>query len=370
MLREDGERFLPWMADPVVNYEHLHRYRAVADLVAGRRVVDLASGEGYGSALLSERAASVVGVELDHAAASHAARTYRAPQLRFVEGSVAQVPLRGQRFDVVVCFEALEHVQEQDELCAEAARLLVPGGLFVVSTPNREVYTEATGFQNPFHVKELDRSEFATLLRRHFAHVRLLGQRVYPVSAIFPLDEPVSGAREYVIAREPGAAAFRNADASRKEARYFLGVASSGPIVEALGLETFLVDASEQLFEEQRRAEGAVAELRRHLATREAQVVEVERELQGLAGHIGTLERDVAARDAQIRELHRQLSVAGETIRALEAALEETRTTLEARVQALEATQRAMESTRTWRLHLRLERVRARARRLLGPGGP
>jgi O-antigen biosynthesis protein len=365
MLREDGERFLPWMADPVVNYEHLHRYRAVADLVAGRRVVDLASGEGYGSALLSNRATSVVGVELDHTAASHAARTYQEARLRFVEGSIAQVPLRGQRFEVVVCFEALEHVQEQAELCAEAARLLVPGGLFVVSTPNREAYSEATGFQNPFHVKELDRDEFTALLRQHFAHVRLFGQRVYPVSAIFPLDEAVSRAREYVVAREPGAAAFRSADASRKTARYFIAVASSDPIGAESGLETFLLDASEQLFEEQRRSEGAEAELRRHLATREAQVVEVERELHRLAQHIGTLEGDVAARHAQIQELERHLSVAGETIRSLEA----TRTTLEARVQTLEATQRAMEATRTWRLHLRLERARARVRRLLGAGG-
>ena len=246
-------------------------------------------------------------------------------------------------------------------------------------------------------MKELDRDEFTALLRRHFAHVRLFGQRVYPVSAIFPLDEAVSTAREYVIAREPGAAAFRSADASRKTARYFIAIASSDPIAGESGLETFLLDASEQLFEEQRRSEGAEAELRRHLASREAQVLEVERELQRLAQHIGTLEGDVAARHAQIQELQgdlaarqaqiqelqgdvaarhvqiqeleRHLSVAGETIRALEAALEVTRTTLEARVQTLEATQRAMEATRTWRLHLRLERARARARRLLGPSG-
>jgi len=357
MLPEDGERFLPWMADPVVNYEHLHRYRAVADLAAGRRVVDLASGEGYGSALLGEAAASVIGVERDHAAVVHASATYRAPRLRFVEGSVAEVPLRGECFDVVVCFEALEHVEEQDALCAEAARLLVAGGLFVVSTPNREVYSEEAGFQNPFHVRELDLEEFATLLRRHFAQVRVFGQRVYPVSAIFPLGEPVSGAREYVIAREPGAATFRFADAARKAPRYFIALASNGPIAAAPGPGGFLLDASEQLFEAQRRSEGAVVELERHLATREAQVVEVERELQRLARHIGTLEADVAAQRLHAQDLEGQLRAASETV-----------ATLEAHRSALEAHQAAMEATRTWRLHLRLERARARARRLLGRG--
>ena len=379
MLREDGERFLPWMADPVVNYEHLHRYRAVTDLVAGRRVIDLASGEGYGSALLGEAAASVIGVDLDHAAVVHASVTYRAPRLRFVEGSIAEVPLRGQRFDVVVCFEALEHVEEQDALCAEAARLLVAGGLFVVSTPNREVYSEgAGGFQNPFHVRELDLGEFATLLRRHFAEVRLFGQRVYPVSAIFPLGEPVSGAREYVIAREPGAATFRFADPARKAPRYFIAVASNGSIGAAPGPRGYLLDASEQLFEAQRRSEGAVVELERHLATREGQVVEVERELQRLARHIGTLEADAAAQRPHIEDLERQLRAAGETIAALEArraaleahqaALEAHQADMEAHRAALEAHQAAMEATRTWRLHLRLERARARARRLLGRG--
>jgi SAM-dependent methyltransferase len=351
MLREDGERFLPWMADPVVNYEHLHRYRAVAELAAGRRVLDLASGEGYGSALLSTIASSVMGVERDHAAAVHAAVTYRSARLRFVEGSIVQVPVGGQRFDLVVCFEALEHVNEQEELCAEAARLLIPGGLFVVSTPNREVYSEASGYENPFHVKELDLGEFSALLRRHFTQVRLFGQHVYPVSAIFALGEPVSRAREYVIAREPGDAVFRFGDATRKVPRYFIAIASNGPVVPEPGLGSFLVDASEQLFEEQRRAEGAVVELRKHLAAREAQVVEVEGELRRLADHLTTLEAQLATLEAQLaagrlqaQELDGRLRTCGETIAAMEA-------------------------TRTWRLHLRLEHARARARGLLGRGG-
>ena len=281
MLREDGERFLPWMAEPIVNYEHLHRYRAAARLAVGRRVIDLASGEGYGTALLSEGATSAVGVDRDHAAVSHAAATYGSARIRFVQGSIAEVPMRGRRFDVVACFEALEHVEEQEALCAEAARLLVPGGLFVVSTPNREVYSEdARGFQNPFHVRELDLDEFSALLRRHFAEVLLFGQRVYPVSALFPLREPVSAAQEYVIAREPGAAAFRFAGATQKQPRYFIAIASDRPLGAAVDRASFLVDASEQLFEEQRRSEGAVAELQRHLATREAQVIELEQELK------------------------------------------------------------------------------------------
>ena len=109
-VRDNGERFLPWMTDPVINYEHLHRYRAARDLAAGRAVLDLASGEGYGSAMLAEVAASVVGVDLDQQAVRHAAQAYQRRRLRFLQGSVTALPVGSRQFDLVVCFEALEHI--------------------------------------------------------------------------------------------------------------------------------------------------------------------------------------------------------------------------------------------------------------------
>jgi SAM-dependent methyltransferase len=340
MLRDDGERFLPWLADPVISYEHLHRYRAARDLAAGRAVLDLAAGEGYGSALLAEVAASVVGLDLDPAAALHAAKTYARPGLRFVQGSITELPFGRSVFDLVVCFEALEHVEAQDGVCAEAARVLRPDGLFVVSTPNRPVYTEATGQRNPFHRRELDLPEFAALLGRHFAHARFFGQHVYPVSAVFRLGEPVREAREYPIAREPGEPAFRWVGPERKAPRYVLGVASTAELSRSVG-DSFLVDASEQLFEVRRRAEGQVAELARHLAAREAQVVAIEQELAAHAAHIRTLEGQLAARHAHAEALDRQVQALGWRIAA-------------------------MEQTRAWRLHLRVQALRARLRRLLG----
>src|SRR5262252_4685238 len=120
MLPEDGERFLPTMADPVIHYEHLHRYRVAAELATGRHALDLASGEGYGSALLGGRARSVLGVDRDHAAVSHARSMYGGPTVRFVQGSIDAVCAKGGQFGLVVCFEALEHVAEQEEVCREA----------------------------------------------------------------------------------------------------------------------------------------------------------------------------------------------------------------------------------------------------------
>lgn len=373
MLSEDGERFLPWMADPVINYEHLHRYRAARDLADGRRVLDLASGEGYGSALLAAAASSVVGLDLDPLAVAHAAATYRGPGLAFVQGSITETPFRAAQFDLVVCFEALEHVAEHDRLCGEAARVLKPGGWFVVSTPNRAVYSEAAGYRNPFHVKELDLDEFQALLRRHFAHARVFGQHIYPVSSIFGLgDVPGGPGREYVAAREPGGARYAFTSPGRKAPRYLIGIASSAELPADSGLASFLVDASEQLFEQQRRSEGAVVELTRHLEGRERQVRDLEGRLveaqdalgrevtarRETADRASELERHLLARAAQAEELDEMLRERGRHVQELADTGE-----------ALRATIAGMEATFAWRVHRKVVAALARIRGLRKRGG-
>ena len=96
-------------------------------------------------------------------------------------------------FDVVVCFEMIEHIAEHDQLVASARRLLGPEGLFLVSTPDREIYSEAADYHNPFHVKELSRTEFMELLSGHFGHVALWTQSVVVGSIFRALDEGAEG---------------------------------------------------------------------------------------------------------------------------------------------------------------------------------
>ena len=357
MLSEDGERFLPWMADPVINYEHLHRYRMAQDMAPGLRVLDLASGEGYGSALLAQTARWVLGVDRDADAVAHARRTYAGPRVRFVRGSIAEVPVSAASVDLVVCFEALEHVEEQDLLCAEAARVLAAGGRFLVSTPNRIVYSDEAGFQNPFHVHELDLGEFRSLLGRHFAHVAVLGQHVYPVSSIFPLGEAPSGGREYVAAREAGEERYAFVGPSRKEPRYFLAIASQSPLPPEAAPPSLFLDASEQLFAVQRCAEGAVVELTGHLEVRERQVRELEArgaELQHELG--GSIEARRRAEE-QAREAGRHLDARAEQARELDALLRQRGLDvqeLSRTADALRARIAAMEATRVWRVYRRM----------------
>ena len=118
MLEWTGERFIPGVKGDI-EIEHLHRYHAAAELVTGLRVLDIACGEGYGSSILAQRAASVVGVDISPDAVAHARSSYAASNLHFEEGSCTKIPLPDASVDVLISFETLEHVDEQEATLRE-----------------------------------------------------------------------------------------------------------------------------------------------------------------------------------------------------------------------------------------------------------
>ena len=188
-----GERFLPECAGEMV-YEHWHRYLIAQQYVRGQRVLDVASGEGYGSHLLSNYAASVVGVDVSADAVAHASSRYVADNLKYVAASCVQIPEPDASFDVIVSFETIEHIMEHEAFLREVDRLLAPGGLFIISSPNRPEYSDRTGYKNEFHVKELDRAELRALLDPHFAAQRWFAQRAAFHSMVWPVDAVATSA--------------------------------------------------------------------------------------------------------------------------------------------------------------------------------
>lgn len=184
-----GERFTPECVREM-RYEHWHRYAFASRLAQGKRVLDAACGEGYGSALLARHGAEVVGVDVSAEAIGHARARYgESAQLRFVQADcTALEDFDGPRFDLVVSFETLEHVEGQDRMLAGFARLLDDDGVLLVSSPDRATYSDLRGYVNEFHVRELYRHELEALLSRHFPAFRLLGQKLLFQSAIWALD--------------------------------------------------------------------------------------------------------------------------------------------------------------------------------------
>ena len=166
-----GERMVPHQSGATSFWEHIYRYRFAAAEARGRDVVDVACGEGYGAAaLLAAGARRVVGVDVDPATCRHAARRY---QLATIAGDALQLPLADHCCELFVSFETIEHVAEPERLLAEAARVLTPEGVLVISTPNKGVYP----VDNPFHLRELTADEFRALLSHYFTSVELYFQR-------------------------------------------------------------------------------------------------------------------------------------------------------------------------------------------------
>src|ERR1035437_3295480 len=155
-----GERYIP-TEQGEIRLEHYQRYAVTLDVVAGKGVLDLACGEGYGSFLMASVAAKVTGVDVSAEAVKHANSNYaiKANNLKFQKGSAASLKLRDASFDVVVSFETIEHLDEQSKMLAEIRRVLRPDGVLIISSPNRPIYSDIGRYRNEFHVKELDFNE-------------------------------------------------------------------------------------------------------------------------------------------------------------------------------------------------------------------
>jgi SAM-dependent methyltransferase len=326
MLEWTGERFLPWIRESTIAYEHLHRYAYATTLAKDKRVLDLACGEGYGSNMLASAAASVVGIDIDQTAIQHASDKYASKTLRFLTGSISSVPIPDNHsFDVIVCFEAIEHVEDHEKLLGEVKRLLKPDGVFLVSTPNKVVYHDESEAENPFHVKELYFEEFQQLLERHFQNIRFLGQRIHPSSSIWPIgSHNADGFQEFVLQR--GELEFQLIPKEERVARYFIAVASdSAGVLPVAG--SVLIDQSDGLIKEKDE------ELRGTKAAAGEAIHWREQQIQERAQTISSLEDTVKWREGQISQLTQ--------------GLEWTRN----RVTEMETTIASHEEALAWRAH-------------------
>ncbi|MGH3752495.1 MAG: glycosyltransferase [Pseudonocardiaceae bacterium] len=284
-----GERCVPWTDDLQVVYEHYHRYALAARFAAGARVLDLACGEGFGPALLAAEAREVAGVDLDPRTVEHATAHYPGENLHFTVGSMIDPELLAgaEPFDVITCFEALEHVTDQDTLIAVVRRLLAPGGLFLTSTPDVTVYSHEHGNDNPFHVRELTEPQFQALLGGSFGHVAILRQNVAVGSLITSTAAPGWGTAQSVRRAPEGGWRV----APELPHTYLLGIASDAPLPDLPALSA-LVDPDLALVRDAHRA----------LAHERNQAAELAQQHTELAGELaGERQRAAADRDSATR---------------------------------------------------------------------
>jgi SAM-dependent methyltransferase len=164
VLTLTGERTIPGL--DVENYwfrRHQVVYQRLAGRCAGREVLEAGCGKGYGADLIAGVARRVVAVDYDEAAVAHVRARY--PRVDVMRANLAELPLPDASVDIVVNFQVIEHLWDQAQFVAECARVLRPGGVLMVSTPNRITFSPGCDTPiNPFHTRELNAVELTELL--------------------------------------------------------------------------------------------------------------------------------------------------------------------------------------------------------------
>ena len=346
MIEFTGERVVPGQVDIDLWNEHLARYAFAARLAAGKRVLDAGCGTGYGCAALAEQASSVTGLDIAPEAIAHAREHSAAPGVTFLEGSCAAMPLPDAAFDLVVSFEVIEHLQDWHAFLLESRRVLAPGGIFLLSTPNRDYYAEARSASgpNPFHVHEFAFDEFGAALEALFPNVQLYLQNHVEGIAFQPAPANGQGLPQL---QQAGSAP------DPRDAHFFLAACSASPQpapatfvyvpttanvlherelhIAKLEIDVDQLRADKEKLVEMFRIQKAALEeanrwsgsLDEKLAAASDRIVELQAELEqttaGFEAQVATLEGENHAKSEWSRELDGQLAAALARIVELQA---------------------------------------------------
>jgi SAM-dependent methyltransferase len=296
-----------------VQIEHYHRYLFARTLCRGLDVVDVACGEGYGAAQIAQTARSVIGVDCALTAVRSAARNFRRPNLGYAQADARAMPLPDACVDAVVSFETIEHFDRQEDFVAEMRRVLRPGGICIVSTPDREIYSGQNPGANPFHVKELSRPEFLALFQACFPLVSILRQR--PVLGSAMLADGESSPPPLVYDR-CGDNCFEAGDRLPR-APYLIAVASDRPLPAlpaSLYIDRSDLDTAAIALEGRTRAlsecQAALKAAEASQADLQAGLVKAQAETASLLQALSAAQQREAALDTALRETSAALTVA------------------------------------------------------------
>lgn len=300
MIGFSGERYVPAESGEI-RYEHLHRYGWACAAVEGLVVLDVACGEGYGSAMLARHAARVTGIDVSQEAVAHAQEAYQAiANLQFVQGSATRLAFADASVDAVVSFETLEHLAEQEEMMAELSRVLKPNGFLILSSPNKKVYSDDRNFRNEFHVRELYFDELDALIQRHFAGpIEYFGQRLSTLSTILPHGSSQS---HYAALNLDASGQIDRRTPDTELAMYFVAVcqkSSRGDAVRRLSASAFFEDGNDLYARHNEIAAWATRQVD-DIAARDKEIQRLQREYEGRTRWALSLDKECKSLRAQL----------------------------------------------------------------------
>jgi len=301
------ERLVPEVHQGQVAYlEHLLRYRFCAQFVRGRRVLDVATGSGYGAQALAQAgAALVVGLDYDPQAIGYARQHYPGPA--FVVADAHHLPFPPAAFQVVVSLETIEHLERPEAFLDEVRRVLAPGGLLILSTPQKGVYPPG----NPYHVREFTVEELASLLQARFPEVELWFQDLWLAASALP--EATLRLRGPL----PSLSLTKEEASDAAASVYILALASDAPLPRPRPHLSLGPRYSDFVLRELIRRDLALEELQRAKEAAEAQARRLQEDLSGLREAVAQLEARLSQREGELAQARAELLATRARLEAL-----------------------------------------------------
>ncbi len=317
-MKFTGEFFVPSTAEDnklsnrELEIEHKQRYQSILQLAQGKTVLDIASGEGYGTSILSSVALQAIGVDINPQLVEHATKNYGGENIRFLHGSATAIPLEANTIDLAVSFETLEHISEQAQrqFILEIKRVLKPGGVFIVSTPNKENYTTRYNHYNEFHVHELSRDGFEELLRSRFGHVVFYDQGMEVVSTLLNKEEYVRRSSVLPVSINP--------DNYHFEGKYFIAICSDQNTSLQTSIASVVLESERSYFQMIDR----ILQLQQEVEKLGAWGRSSSQELEAAGKRIEELQAEVESIGAWGRSSNQDLEIAGKRIEELQLEVE------------------------------------------------
>ncbi len=309
MIEFTGERVIPGQVDADLWAEHISRYAFAMRFAFEALVLDLGCGAGYGTAELASRARFAIGIDSAPEAIVHARSAYALQNITFIPASATALPFRDESFQLVTAFEVIEHLTDWRVLLSEARRVLYPDGVFLVSTPNKEYYTDSRGASgpNPFHTHEFEFDEFHHALTEFFPYCTVLLQNHVEAFAFYQ-----HGANSSVDGRMDGVRG------TPQQAHFFLAVCSLRKFPPSPGF-LFVHQGSNVLREREKHVEI----LQRELSDAHEQFASLLRAHDELTVHTEEQTRWALRTGEELEAVRRDLVTVLEKLTAAEAMVVE-----------------------------------------------